>query len=222
MKTILITGGSRGIGKATVNHFLQNNWKVITTSTTGTLNFTDPNLEACKLQLEDSNSIEQLASTLINKGHALDALLNNAWKAIQNEESSNNISSTFLTSMLVTNLVGTINLTQQLLPIINENGVIINVSSQLGSLKVDWGYMAPAYRIAKAGLNMFTRNYYKNPEVISKDISVYSFDPGWVKTDMGGQEAPREPEEPAIELFNLVNSKLPSGKFYRGLEKIDW
>lgn len=222
MNTILITGGSRGIGKATVKYFLAHNWKVTTTSTSGKLDYSDPNLNVYPLNFEETGSINKLVETLLKEQQALDGLINNAWKTIRNIESNDEINLEYLTQMLEINLISTVNLTQRVLPVINQGGTIVNVSSEYGSLTEDWGYEVPAYRMAKAALNMFTRNFYKSPKVTSKNIRVLSFDPGWVKTDMGGPEAPRTPEEPAEELFNLVNSNLPSGEFYKGLEKRDW
>jgi NAD(P)-dependent dehydrogenase (short-subunit alcohol dehydrogenase family) len=222
MNKILITGGSRGIGRATVKHFLTNNWEVVTTSTSGNLDYSEPNLTVYKMNLENTESISKLVQALKTANHTYDCVINNAWKTIRNLESNDFINLDYLSQMLEVNLVGTINLTQQILPLVKVNGVIVNISSEYGSLTEDWGFEVPSYRIAKAGLNMFARNFYKNPKVISKNIKVYSFDPGWVKTDMGGPTAPRNPEEPAKELFDLVNSKLPTGEFYRGLEKRDW
>lgn len=47
-----------------------------------------------------------------------------------------------------------------------------------------------------------------------KNITVSAFDPGWVKTDMGGPQAPREPEFPAKELYELVTRSHPTGNFW--------
>ena len=52
----LVTGGARGIGKATVNHFLANNWSVITTSTSGEIDYSHPNLYSLKFELGQEDS----------------------------------------------------------------------------------------------------------------------------------------------------------------------
>lgn len=219
MKTILITGGSRGIGRATVEEFLNKGWKVITTSTTGKLTYEHRNLTVHQLDLGSSVSIEKLINNLRSRDMKIDVLVNNGWQAkrSQKEDGFKN-----LEEMLTVNLVGTVKFTLGITPLINEKGIIVNISSEFGSLAEDWGYRAPSYRIAKAGINMFTRNYYANPQIKARNIKVYSFDPGWVRTDMGGPDAEREPEEPAKEIFQLVNSNKPSGQFYRGLVKRDW
>jgi NAD(P)-dependent dehydrogenase (short-subunit alcohol dehydrogenase family) len=55
-----------------------------------------------------------------------------------------------------------------------------------------------------------------------RNITVSSFDPGWVKTDMGGKGALREPSEPAEELFELATSKVESGYFWHQGRKKAW
>lgn len=219
IKTVLITGGSRGIGKAIVEEFLKNDWNVLTTSTSGKLSYKHQNLTAFQLNLGDTTSIEDLVKKVKNRSENIDVLINNGWQAKRSEKEDGFI---HLEEMLIVNLLGTVRLTLSITPVINQGGTIVNISSEFGSLTEDWGYRAPSYRIAKAGINMFTRNYYAAPEVKSNNIKVYSFDPGWVKTDMGGPEAEREPEEPAKEIYYLVNSDRPSGLFYRGLVKRDW
>jgi NAD(P)-dependent dehydrogenase (short-subunit alcohol dehydrogenase family) len=221
MKTVLITGGSRGIGKATVNHFLANNWSVITTSTSGEIDYSHPNLYSLKFELGQEDSEDSFVNYFQEKEIGIDCLINNAWWSVGRVDEKP-VDTQLLEKVIKINLIGTINLTQKLLLSMNKDAVIVNIASEYGSLTEDWGFVAPSYRIAKAGLNMFTRNYYKLDDVVAKDIKVYSFDPGWVKTDMGGPNAPRQPEEPATELFDLVNSNLPSGEFYRGLTKRDW
>ena len=55
-----------------------------------------------------------------------------------------------------------------------------------------------------------------------KDIIVSSVHPGWVKTDMGGQDAPLTPEEAALYIFNLALSRPPTGQFWYKGETYPW
>jgi len=107
-------------------------------------------------------------------------------------------------------------------PLINDNGSIVSISSELGAFADDVGCYVPSYRISKAAINMFVKNLSDAHETKGRGIKVFSFDPGWVKTDMGGEGAQRAPEEPADEIFNLAVSKKQSGLFYSGLEKRNW
>jgi len=217
MKTLLITGGSRGIGLATVKEFLENEYKVITTSTSGNVPVQNENLMVYQLDLGSTDSIADFAKKV--SGEKIDVLINNAGFA-NKEEMKIDINT--LRKTLNVNVVGMIDLTTKLLPLMNDRGVIINISSKYGSLTEDWGNIVPSYRIAKAAVNMFTRNYYDDVGVKSKNIKVYSFDPGWVRTDMGGPDAERDPEEPAKELLALAESGMKAGLFYKGAKARDW
>jgi NAD(P)-dependent dehydrogenase (short-subunit alcohol dehydrogenase family) len=56
----------------------------------------------------------------------------------------------------------------------------------------------------------------------SRGITVSSLDPGWVRTDMGGSAAPRDPSQPADEIFKLATSKIDTGYFWHGGKKRSW
>ena len=82
------------------------------------------------------------------------------------------------------------------------------------------GY-APAYRISKAALNMYTHTRSKSLK--EQNIILSSIDPGWVKTDMGGKEAQREPEEAAEDIYNLaIRDDIETGQFWRQGKKRSW
>lgn len=219
MKTVFISGGSRGIGEATVREFINKGYRVITTSTSGKSNHTGENVSTYKMELSDLNGIKELAEKLMADNIRIDILINNAATADKNESvlTAENLSKT-----LETNVVGTVQITLAFLPLLNSAAVIINMSSEFGALTEDWGFRVPSYRISKAAINMFTRNIYDYKDVKEKGIKVYSFDPGWVKTDMGGKDAEREPEEPAKELVKLAESGNEPGLFYRGLKVRNW
>ena len=107
------------------------------------------------------------------------------------------------------NLIGTIGFTEKSYHRQNIWPILM-VSSMMSSLVDFTGDDYPSYRISKAGLNM----YIKILAHRLKNITVSAFDLGWVKTDMGGQDAPREPEVPACEIFDLVNTDHPTGNFW--------
>ena len=81
---------------------------------------------------------------------------------------------------------------------------------------------APAYRLSKAALNAVTTLIAK--EVRDDNILVNSACPGWVRTDMGGDQAPLTPEQGAdtpVWLATLPDDG-PSGAFYRARNPIPW
>jgi NAD(P)-dependent dehydrogenase (short-subunit alcohol dehydrogenase family) len=80
----------------------------------------------------------------------------------------------------------------------------------------------PAYRMSKAALNALTR--IAAAEADKGDVKVNACSPGWVKTDMGGPEAPRSPEkgaETAVWLATLP-SDGPTGGFFQDKAPLPW
>jgi NAD(P)-dependent dehydrogenase (short-subunit alcohol dehydrogenase family) len=218
MKKVLITGVSRGIGKATAGKFLEEGWRVLGTSTSGKAAINNDNLQMYKLQLLDSQSVQSLSAEIEKAGERFDVLINNAGASY--DRGAEFISIDNLRKTLEVNLIGLIDLTQRLLPHVSDGGQIINISSGSGSLTEFRGSWAPAYSISKAALNMYT--LILAGQLRNRNITVSAFTPGWVRTDMGGPGAPRDPKEPAREIFDLVNSRVESGFFWSQGHKRNW
>lgn len=217
METILITGGSRGIGKAACQEFLKKGWKVVTSSTTGRLDFQDKNLTCFQLDLSVSASIQSFTTSI---GEIqIRALLNNAGIVGDFYEKALKINT--LRKVLEVNLIGLADLTDRLLGRINRGGCIINLSSGMGTFSEDimdgW---VPSYRISKAALNMYSRTLAA--QLKPRGIQVCAYEPGWVKTDMGGDDASRDPAEVAVEIWNLLNDGFESGAFYGPDGRRNW
>jgi NAD(P)-dependent dehydrogenase (short-subunit alcohol dehydrogenase family) len=103
----------------------------------------------------------------------------------------------------------------------NDYGRIINMSSGLGQL-TEMADSYPAYRISKTAINALTRMF--SEELKGYNILVNSMSPGWVKTDMGGAQAPLTVEQgadTAVWLATLPDGG-PSGKFFRERKEMAW
>jgi NAD(P)-dependent dehydrogenase (short-subunit alcohol dehydrogenase family) len=218
MKRVIITGVSRGIGKATAEKFLQEGWYVIGTSTSGTGDISNANLEMVSLDMSQAQSIQQFVSSLKQKGEKADALVNNAGVLINPDNPVLDVND--LRKTLEVNLFGLIELTENLLPFISNGGHIVNLSSQLASLTDTSGSRSSAYKISKAAVNMYTRTLAIRLK--NRNIRVSSLNPGWVKTDMGGANASRIPAAPASEIFELVTANVESGYFWYQGRKMNW
>ena len=220
MKNILITGVNRGIGKALAEKFLNEGFFVIGTSTTGQCDFQNKNLKVFMLELSNPESINRCVKEITLFGKKIDILINNAGIAIDVEK--NRVDVKDLHKTLEVNLIGTIDFTEQTIPLLNENFHVLNAASSAGSLTLteesdDDFY--PCYRISKAALNMYTRTLairFKDKGTVS------SFHPGWVKTDMGGMNADMTPKESAQYIYNLAISKVETGQFWFKGEKMLW
>jgi NAD(P)-dependent dehydrogenase (short-subunit alcohol dehydrogenase family) len=120
-----------------------------------------------------------------------------------------------------TNVFGAWRLVQAFLPLLreSEHGRIVNVSSGGGQLD-DMQGGRTAYRLSKAALNALT----KNTAADEPGLLVNSMCPGWVRTDMGGESAPKSVEEgadTAVWLATLTDDG-PTGGFFRNREPIPW
>ena len=218
MKTVFITGINRGIGKGLALKFLKEGYFVIGTSINGNVDYSDDNLKVFQLDLYDEKSIEKCVGAVKNFSRVIDIYINNAGVLL--DEGEPNIVIEKLRQTLQVNLIGAIDITQKLLPIIKEGGHIINISSSAGSLTNVHHPDYPAYKISKTALNMFTR--YLAFKLKDK-IMVSSVHPGLVKTDMTGGEGDMDITESAEYIFDTATSKdIETGQFWYKGEKFPW
>lgn len=222
MKTALITGVDKGIGHALMEKFLTEGFFVI-----GTF-FSDrpephEHLKDFALDLGKLESITSCVTAITNFGKSIDILINNA--GILADEEEKQVVVEKLRKTLEVNLIGTIDFTQRLLPLMSEKAHIVNISSTAGSLErvgKDSHFMGhyPAYKISKAALNMYTRTLAL--ELKDRGITVSSVHPGWTKTDMGGEEAELTPKQAADGIYKTAVSHLESGGFWFVGERLPW
>lgn len=124
--------------------------------------------------------------------------------------------------IMETNLFGAWHMIQAFLPLLekSEDGQIINISSGMGTYSELSG-LYPAYSISKASLNALTVMF--SNELKDRKIRVNAVCPGWVKTDMGGKDAPRTVEEGAETIVWLANHENETnGKLFRDKRVINW
>ena len=228
MKTVLITGIGKGIGKALAQKFLNDGYFVIGTSVSGEIDFTSElgissqNIKVFQLDLLDSKSIEACAKSIEDFGKKLDIHINNAGALFDEDETSVNVDK--LRKTLEVNLIGPSDLTERLIPIINDNGHLVFISSSAGSLAevaTESHYFGhyPAYKISKCAINMYMRTLAMR----LKNIKVSSIHPGWTRTEMGGEDAPMTPEEAALHIFETATNKdIETGQFWFKGEKFPW
>ena len=149
-------------------------------------------------------------------------LINNAGILIPNDDVASQTDIDILRQTLETNVVSVLAMSQAMIPLMKKHGgKIINVSSDLSSLhNMDTGYVA--YRISKTGLNAITR--VLAAELAGSKIKVNSMTPGWVRTDMGGEAAPRSVEEGADTIVWLATlpEDGPTGGFFRDRTPHPW
>ena len=218
-KVVFITGASRGIGRALAEKFLEEDYFVIGTSTSGRALFKHENLIFLKLDLASSKSISACVNDFIKLKKKIDLLINNAGMVVEEEVDSNNLKTDYLRRTLEVNLIGTIDFTEKLISSINKGGQIVNISSKSGSLGSEaYTLNYPSYRISKVALNMFTKVLANR---LKDSIKVSSIHPGSVKTDMN-PEALMSTKESAGDIYKRIISLKETGQFWYKQEKYPW
>jgi len=233
-KIALVTGGNRGIGFAITQGLLQKGYQVIITSRS--LDKAKQAVEKLDLKLDlsdkiipieldvgDDSSINQALETIQLHVDHLDVLINNA--GIYPDEGVNilTIDRELLDETLNTNTFGAIRMVQELLPLLKKSSDarVVNVSSGFGEingLSADY----PSYCLSKLALNGAT--IMLSQALRSEQIAVNSICPGWVKTDMGGDSAPRTPEQGADTAIWLATEapRKETGKYWRDRKVISY
>jgi len=226
----LVTGSNRGIGLAVVQQLLDQGITTILTSRRldsghrAAKDLGSPDhLHVRPLDVDDPVSIHHLRDWVADQFGRLDILVNNAAINYDTWQSTVEADLQVVRDTLETNLLGPWRMCQAFVPLMQEQqyGRIVNVSSGSGSLS-EMGGGTPAYGVSKAALNVLTIKL--SHELKGTGILVNSVCPGWVRTDMGGQAAPRSPEKGAetIVWLSLLPENGPSGHFWRDKEKISF
>lgn len=222
-KTVLITGGSRGLGASISRIFAQNNYNII-------INYRERDINAFNLKKElESNynvdvllvkadisveeGVKEMFQNIIQKYPKIDVLVNNASIALDND--LNNKDALEFKRVLDVNLLGTYLVTKYSLDLF-DTGSIINVASTNG---IDTGYIESIdYDASKAGVIALTHDFAR---ALAPDIRVNAVAPGWINTDMTSNLNPEfkkneidkillkrfaDPEEVAKVVFFLASS----------------
>lgn len=141
---------------------------------------------------------------------------------VEDKESAGRVSLIGVKHIMETNFYGSWRMIQVFVPLLRKSkcGQILNVSSGMGELNSLSG-IYPGYSLSKSSLNALTIMF--SNELRNKGINVNAMCPGWVKTDMGGEDAPLHVSQGADTAVWLATKKnTPNGKFFRNRKEINW
>ena len=231
MQRILVTGTNRGLGLEFVRQLLARGDRVIAAcrqpgkalALTGLAAAHPGHLHVLPLELSSERSIAEFVRETSALTDALDALSNNAGMLVSGERFGASAHKT-LADRFAANVTGPVLLTQTLTPLLEKgaNPRVMNLSSRLGSLTGTTVFGTPSYAMSKAALNMATRQL---AAALAPRVSVFCVSPGWVKTDMGGENAPLSAQDSAAGLIKVLDgaTAATAGHFcdYMGKE-IAW
>jgi NAD(P)-dependent dehydrogenase (short-subunit alcohol dehydrogenase family) len=219
MPTVLITGANRGLGLEFARQYLVDGWQVIATcrnpnaaTALHALAVQDNALCIEQFDVTDKHSIAAL--TIVLGTDQLDLLINNAGVLSADRHRSARLpdQSQFFGTLdemswshiLAVNCIAPVMVSQALMPNLrrSENPKIAMVSSRMGSITLQNTPGDIAYRTSKAALNAAARNMALT--LTPENIPVAILYPGWVKTDMGGDEAPLLPQESVTGMRKVI------------------
>ena len=241
-KVALITGANRGIGFETSKQLAKKDTKVILGSRDldkgkkAIEKLSAEGIDADLIQYDafDLHSPQKVYDYISKEYKKLDILINNAGVLLTGNlfvTNSSSVSDKDIKDTFQTNLFSVISLTQKLLPLIKKSdaGRIVNVSTILSSLTLHSAKDSPispakefAYNASKTALNAFTIHLAN--ELKDTKIKVNSGHPGWVKTELGGPNAPIEVKdsfETSLRLATLDENGPTGGLFHKD-ETIPW
>lgn len=225
-KNIFITGGNRGIGKGLVKILAKYHNVVFSVRDKQkgeeTLNdIGNAKVGFVVMDVNDIDSVLKAVLELKKQFDRIDILFNNAGILIPEYEvpavktSEESILETFQT-----NTLGPLRVIKSMMGLMSRGSRIINISSGMGQLfEMEGGSLA--YRLSKTALNALTK--ILSIELAKHEIKINAICPGWVKTDMGGNNATLTVKESTRKIVEFaLRDEFPNGKFLRHGEIIPW
>ncbi|HUY96961.1 MAG TPA: SDR family NAD(P)-dependent oxidoreductase [Verrucomicrobiae bacterium] len=228
-RVALVTGANRGIGVAICRQLVDRGLTVVVAARDpeqaerAAQQLAADRAIPAALDVTDEESVRRCHQLVTTRCGAVDILVNNAGVLLDDERAILDVSEAILEATLAVNLVGAWRMVRQFVPAMVERGYgrVVTLSSSLGSFSpVETG--SPAYSVSKVAVNMLTAQLAA--ELAGTGVLVNCVDPGWVRTDMGGPDAPRTPAQGAdtVTFLATLGDDGPTGRCFRDRMPISW
>src|SRR5437764_2335891 len=230
MNTALVTGANKGIGREVARQLAAKGFHVFAGTrdrragrkAADEVGKQGGSATFLEIDVSDNSSVVAAADMFAKAADHLDVLVNNAGIIADGDDAILDISDDLLRKTLETNTLGALRVTRAFVPVLIKSKAprVINVSSGGGQLTGGADGWAPAYCISKTALNGVTSQL----ATALPKFAVNSVCPGWVRTEMGGQNATRSVEEGADTIVWLATDAPQelTGKFLRDRKVIPW
>ncbi len=204
--TILLAGANRGLGLGLAEAYAGQGWQVIATARSPEHATELERLRAGsqgrvtveQLDVADPASVTALATRL--GGHRLDVLFVVAGIGSKHANAVREVAHEEVARMFVTNATAPIALAESLQDRLAPNATVVFMTSLMGSIASNAGGGMEMYRASKAALNMLASCY----ALRQKSHPVLLLHPGWVRTDMGGDNAPLDIPTSVAGMLDVV------------------
>ena len=210
-RRVLLTGASRGVGRATARRLVAEGADVIGTARSGDLlaSLAEELADGpgaftpVVAELTDPDAPKLLADAVHARWSGLDVLVSNAGVMLARDERFEDEPAGTLEESLLVNAVVPHRLVLALLPALRSGSDprVVHVSSGAGTTELIRDAGIGSYRVSKWALNGLV---LMQAAQLAGEVAVNALDPGWVRTDLGGDEAPGTPEESAEGLLALL------------------
>ncbi len=208
-RTALIIGASRGLGLGLVREYLARGWHVIATErTAGSAGLSDAQKGASgrltieQLDIDDPQAIRALGARL--GATAIDLLFVNAGVSDDPSVSIGDVATEEFTRVMQTNALSPLRAIEWLADRVDPRGTIAVMTSALGSVSAEPAAGYDLYGASKAALNRLMRGYAVRA---GGERTLLAVMPGWVKTDMGGAEAPLDVATSARGIADAIDAR---------------
>ena len=209
--TILLVGASRGLGLAMAAEFVKTGWNVLGTvqggGRTGLHDLADEHpgrIEIASLDVREPDQITALHDRLY--GRRFEILFHNAGIANANpHESVAEAATDEFVRVMVTNALSPMRVIEGLQDLVPADGLIGIMSSGQGSISNNEKGGAEVYRGSKAALNQFMRCYAARHAGEPRALVLMA--PGWIRTALGGPDAPFTVEETIPKVVDVLLSQ---------------
>lgn len=230
---VIITGASRGIGYEITSRFLREGARVLGSARDSTrlsaaerdfraLGAVEIDTVACDLERPGDEAA--IAEAARQRWGGVDILVNNAAVMLSDDDGHGFLQEApqVLERTMAVNLLAPMRLIRAVMPLLERSRRprIINVSSGAGTFAAMDAQGLASYRLSKWALNGLTLLLASQ---LRGRVLVNALDPGWVKTDMGGPNAPGSPLESAEAALALATEASgATGKLWKNGELIDY
>ena len=210
-KTVLILGASRGIGLGLAREFLERGWKVVASERDRSDDLHTLEGENLRIVTADVTKPDSYADLGLSDGE-VDAIIVNAGITGAKHQDAAQATSDEVAHVMMTNAFGPARAGRELLPRIKDGGSLSFMSSLMGSIEDSSGGY-DLYRTSKTAQNMLAKGIAEQ-HAKERDIAVLSLHPGWVQTDMGGENAKLTVHESVSGLADVVENSGGAGYRY--------
>jgi NAD(P)-dependent dehydrogenase (short-subunit alcohol dehydrogenase family) len=217
-KTVLLIGASRGLGLGLAGELARRGWQVIATARDparatelAALAERTGGIQIEKLDVDDVGQLEALAGRMADR--RLHMLFVNAGISGPRDQSVADLSRVDVAQVMWTNALSPVRIAGRLLPLLVPGATVAFMSSVLGSITENTSGGYELYRISKTSLNMLARGFAATSGK-DKQLVVMNLHPGWVRTDMGGPQAPVSVEDSVRGLVDVLETRRNAGHAY--------